>query len=531
VNLPIPSKIGRIRLACLLTITAGSLLSAGCARGPRAGLAQMFGEAGGAIKQAAGKVPDVFAVTRARTEAELPADGPDGKAGEAGIQVASADEAGDTDRSILQAGKVLAVFSRQNSDEDDPSEDPFASALAVHEDLKQNDTAAVPASFAAQQPATGADEESELELIESIWGEPQATNSDASPTAQSAAFESGFDSQMDRVRALMDEAVDAAETPLFQPLRAEEVRSEVTEQMQLAKSRQQLGDLETAVAMAIKAQALAQDANLFFGPNEEKPSELVAVLQDLVSKQPQPSAVLEQPSALPVGEESPKSIEKPTTHAFEPKSPFEGDFEPKYESTPFDSPHNLDSSLPEIQSVSASDTAAAMAPNRGFGGSGFEGMIVPGDRQVIVFEAEARPSNTGSVLLPEGRSAAEPGRNLVTLGAPIIEEIDGADDPGDAGLVPAVLMVPDAVGDTMFSATQTAELPQPNLAEAPLSAPAPPVPSYVTALEPIDWELEPTLGPETFDEGKLPIWVGTGLAILALLGLRSFRRNRRIARA
>lgn len=540
-TLPIASTLVRIRSVCLLVLVSVSLLAAGCARGPRATLADAWGRTGGVLNSAA----------TSDTEEGLAKATANAAPGEE-LESADTEEGG----SILEAGRVLAVFSRQSPHEEASIGDPFQNEFAVAEKPTAEPDAAVAASFTTGStdgaagttvPAHAEEKNPFAEYIEQTADEQVA--SDAAPASPAGRFEHDIDSQMERLRALMAEEPDAVESPGFMPLRAEEIRAAVNEKMKLAKSKIQFGRLNEALRIAKAAQQQADEAELFFGPNEDKPAELVSLVHEMLEalRLPVPETVETQPAHKVKATNPFESVEAAKTanrpEVETPKAaveatpkvenPFEADFEPKFESV---SPNEQPVIRPaeEYRSVHANDQPQYVGEDHPF-----RGVIVPGPQPGDSVEGtHAFAEVDGQPASPVERTNATsveidaPVRNPVTLGPPTIEEIEEEPETDSAAaLVPAVLTVPDALPEEPDALTRTAALLDDPVSEPPFIEEEPRTPAYVTALDPIDWELEPAPEPDAAaDERRFPVWFGIGLAVLGLFGIRAVRRNRKIAR-
>jgi hypothetical protein len=142
------------------------------------------------------------------------------------------------------------------------------------------------------------------------------------PPAASKPVANG-ESQLDRLKIALSQ--DAQTPSRSKPAAdgAEVARQRVEAMMKNARRQIQLGEYVSALRWASAAEQLAGRSELFYGPDEDPPADLVRILQDRIDQQAEPVAptaiaASEQPGPLPAAEEASQSAVFPIDVPGEP---------------------------------------------------------------------------------------------------------------------------------------------------------------------------------------------------------------------
>ncbi len=284
-------------------------------------------------------------------------------------------------------------------------------------------------------------------------------------------------------------------------------RRRVATMMQTARREMQVGEYEDALRWAIAAEQLAEGAELFFGPDEDLPGDLVRTLQDRLklpyAPPPAPPLPTESTSTSDQNPQPPElSIEFPTEKqppAAELLAPVESGSESKAHAT---------SAMKE----------AAVAPETLIPAPPTEARIAPGQRHRRTFKVDARrvSANQGATVTVEGQlnPPADPPLPDLPLAPPAAEE---------SALPPVEL----AMTDPSLMTTPAPPLPPPNSVETPrfLYAGSANLDSPPAPVKNVRWNEAPPPAPEELWFGWI-FPVVTFAGILLFLGVFAWRRLR-----
>ncbi len=328
------------------------------------------------------------------------------------------------------------------------------------------DVPPIPSNASAEEQAQRMTEGNPFRLVQHQLPVSDVSSSDrrnATPPAanpQIVPRNSPGPSQLDRLKiALSQDAKNSI------PVRSQAEASEVSRQrveamMKTARRQIQQGEYASALKWATAAEDLARRAELFFGPEEDPPADLVRVLQDRLKVPPTgieyPMPIVEPlvVQAHPVQPPAPPtlSIEFPESDLSDTKAP--------WETLPPEEAQVL-SSLPHSTHAMQQ---AVIAPET----------LSPAESPVIV----PSPAQREPGELHSGLANAEPRRVGVNQGAAV--SVEGPLDPPMEMPLPSVPLAPPA--------TEIPPLPpfEVAMSEPAISAPIPPLPPPTASAAPVE---------------------------------------------
>jgi hypothetical protein len=397
------------------------------------------------------------------------------------------------------------------------SDDPFLAQSCEVPAAASNEPAAIPSIPEANTPPANL-----LQVVEHQKPVSDISSSeDIDGGTDSSAAPAGG-SHLDRLKFALSRD---AQTPLPSPSNAaasEVARQRVEALMKNARRQIQLGECASALRWALAAEQLAARSELFFGPHEDPPADLVRSLQDRlnVPPVPLPAVISEQPGSLP--EESGAASEPPEFRIILPEIVPAGSgpssaVSPSVSITPSSQPY---STRAMQQAVIAPETLKPAAELENPLNRPTE--INPSQRHARSLKVDARrvSANHGAMVTVEGQlnPPVESRMPDLPLAPPVLDD--------DAELPPlgVVMMEPAPI-----SSTAPPPLPPPNAVEQ--SQPLPPPVLYADNNLPapgpkrnVQWDEADRL--ESTKEQAWWIFPAMGLAGFAILGLLLLKRNR-----